>query len=601
MAIKTEQSSQALLWVYPKEDANLIKSFVADFNIHPVMAQSLISRGYRKKQDVHQFLYAKLLYLHSPNLLQDIDKAVERIYKALKEQEKIIVVGDNDVDGMTGTVLLIDFLRTLGVKAYYYIPHRSLNRDEILEDACKYATEKGCTLLITVDCGVIESPTTTLFAERGIDLIITDHHEPTEKIANCVATLNPKLFNSTYPNRDLTGVGVAFKLAHALMNHLVDIGDVQADLIDLKRYLDLVALGTIADMGALKGENRILVKYGLQHLKKTHRIGLLKLIHVSEVNPEELTTIDVATKIAPRLNSLGRIGDPLKGVELLLLRDVLEAESLAKELDVMNHERQKIERRDSNDLELYLHVHPEVFNEKAIFLSSTTWHPGIIAILTARLTKQYNRPTVIITKDGEVAKGSIRTISEFPILSTLKENSNLLLSYGGHDYAAGFTIEPEHIPTFKENFIKSVNTKLKTQDIYPKLRLDAKVSFKDLTFEFLESLSLLEPYGIENPKVILYAIAKQVLPPKVLGKKNLKFSLEEEGRFLEGIGFNMAHLKHDLLRKDLSLMIAFTPQVNVYLNKSSIQLQIIDFKIIADPQTDVSKTHAPLSGSMSEP
>jgi single-stranded-DNA-specific exonuclease len=309
----------------------------------------------------------------------------------------------------------------------------------------------------------------------------------------------------------------------------------------------------------------------------------------------------VATKIAPRLNSLGRIGDPLKGVELLLLRDVLEAESLAKELDVMNHERQKIERRDSNDLELYLHVHPEVFNEKAIFLSSTTWHPGIIAILTARLTKQYNRPTVIITKDGEVAKGSIRTISEFPILSTLKENSNLLLSYGGHDYAAGFTIEPEHIPTFKENFIKSVNTKLKTQDIYPKLRLDAKVSFKDLTFEFLESLSLLEPYGIENPKVILYAIAKQVLPPKVLGKKNLKFSLEEEGRFLEGIGFNMAHLKHDLLRKDLSLMIAFTPQVNVYLNKSSIQLQIIDFKIIADPQTDVSKTHAPLSGSMSEP
>jgi single-stranded-DNA-specific exonuclease len=580
MTAKQEISSQNLLWVFPKEDPNLCKSLVSDFNIHPVMAQTLISRGYRKKQDVHQFLYAKLLYLHHPNLLLDIDKAVNRIYKAVKSKERIIVVGDNDVDGMSGTALLVDFLRTLGVKAYYYIPHRSLSRDEILKDACSYAEKESCTLLITVDCGIMEGPETKQLAEKNIDLIITDHHEPTEKIANCIATLNPKLFNSTYPNRDLTGVGVAFKLAHALINHLVDIGDVQADLIDLKRYLDLVALGTIADMGALTGENRILVKYGLQHLKKTHRIGLLKLIHVSEVNPEEITTIDVASKIAPRLNSLGRIGDPLKGVELLLLRDVQEAESLAKELDLMNLERQKIERRDSEDLEKHLNHHPEILDNKAIFLNSDTWHPGIIAILSARLSKQYNRPTVIVTSDDSVGKGSIRTITEFPVLSTLKENANLLLSYGGHDYAAGFTIDTRNIEIFKEKFIKSANAKLKERDICPKLRIDAQVSFKDLSFEFLESLSLLEPYGMENPKVILYTVAKQVLPPKIIGKKNLKLSLEENDRFLEGIGFNMAGRKNSLMKKNLNLMIAFTPQVNVYLNKSSIQLQIIDFKIL---------------------
>lgn len=593
MITKQGQSSQNLLWVFPKEDTNLIKSFVSEFNIHHVMAQVLISRGYRKKQDVHQFLYAKLLYLHPPNLLLDIDKAVTRIYAALKAKERIIVVGDNDVDGMTGTALLVDFLRTLGVKAYYYIPHRSLSRDEILSDACDYAVKQGCTLLITVDCGVTEGPQTKKLAEANVDLIITDHHEPTEKIANCVATLNPKLFNSTYPNRDLTGVGVAFKLAHALINHLVVIGDLQADLIDLKRYLDLVALGTIADMGALTGENRILVKYGLQHLKKTHRIGLLKLIHVSEVNPEEITTIDVASKIAPRLNSLGRIGDPLKGVELLLLRDVQEAESLANELDVMNQERQKIERRDSEDLENYLLAHPEIFDHKAIFLSSETWHPGIIAILTARLSKLYNRPTVIITTDDAVGKGSIRTITEFPVLSTLKENADLLLSYGGHDYAAGFTIDSKNIPTFRERFVHSVNTKLKDQDIHPKLRLDAEVSFKDLTFEFLESLSLLEPYGMENPKVILYVVAKQVLPPKIIGRKNLKLSLEENDRFLEGIGFNMGHRKPTLMRKDLNLRIAFSPQVNVYLNKSSIQLQIIDFQIL--PETEENSHIDPVS------
>lgn len=584
MTIKPEQSTQNLLWVFPKEDSNLVKSFVLEFNIHPVMAQSLISRGYRKKQDVHQFLYAKLLYLHPPSLLLDIDKAVKRTYEALKAKERILVVGDNDVDGMSGTTLLVDFLRTLGMKAFFYIPNRTLSRAAILADACDYAVAQGCTLLITVDCGITAGPETRLLAEKNIDLIITDHHEPTEKIPHCVATLNPKLYNSTYPNRDLTGVGVAFKLAHALINYLVTIGDVQADLIDLKRYLDLVALGTIADMGALTGENRILVKYGLQHLKKTHRIGLLKLIHVSEVNPEEITTIDVASKIAPRLNSLGRIGDPLKGVELLLLRDVQEAESLAKELDVMNHERQKIERRDSEDLEKQLQNHPELLNEKAICLSSETWHPGIIAILSARLAKLYHRPTVIITSADSVGKGSIRTISEFPVLSTLKENSNLLLSYGGHDYAAGFTIDPSNIETFRKQFLQAVNTQLKEQDICPKLRLDAKVSFKDLTFEFLESLSLLEPYGMENPKVILYAVAKQVLPPKIVGRKNLKLSLEENDRFLEGIGFNMAHRKLSLMRKNLDLMIAFTPQVNVYLNKSSIQLQIIDFKILNDTE-----------------
>src|SRR3990167_3638407 len=213
-------SIQSLLWVFPKEDAALIKSFVSEFSIHPVMAQTLISRGYRKKQDIHQFLYAKLLYLHSPNLLLDIEKAVKRTYKALKKKERILIVGDNDVDGMSGTALLVDFLSTLGLKAFFYIPNRTLNRDEILPDACDYAVSQGCTLLITVDCGITAGPETKRLADKNIDLIITDHHEPTDKIPHCVATLNPKLVNSTYPNRDLTGVGVAFKFAHAMMNFL---------------------------------------------------------------------------------------------------------------------------------------------------------------------------------------------------------------------------------------------------------------------------------------------------------------------------------------------------------------------------------------------
>jgi single-stranded-DNA-specific exonuclease len=570
---------EKIIWIYPKEDPALVQAFVFEFNIHQVTAQVLVSRGYKKKSTVHNFLYAKLPQLHPPHLLSDIDKATHRIHQALKNKEQILIFGDNDVDGITGTALLVDFLRTLGANVSFFVPNRNIQRDLIIYDALDYAKKQNASLIITVDCGITAASETKLL-EKEIDIIITDHHEPTDKIPNCVATLNPKLYNSTYPNRDLTGVGVAFKLAHAMINFLVTTGEVQADLIDLKRYLDLVALGTIADMGALTGENRILVRYGLQQLKKTQRIGLLKLIHVSEVNPEEITTIDISSKVAPRLNSLGRIGDPRKGVELLLLRDVQEAETLAKELDVLNQERQKIERRDSEDVEKFLQKNPAILEEKAIVLDSEKWHSGVIAIIAARLAKQYNRPTIILTKDGEIGKGSIRTIPEFPVLDVLKENASLLLNFGGHDYAAGLTINVKNIPEFKSRFIKEANDSLKDQDISPKLYLDAKVSFRDLTFEFLESLSLLEPYGTENPQVILFTIAKQVLPPKIVGRKHLKLSLEENDRFLEGIGFNMAHRHASLMKKNLKLLIAFTPQINVYLNKSSIQLHVRDFQII---------------------
>lgn len=569
-----------LLWVYPKEEKTLVDQLVSEFNIHPVTSQVMVSRGYRKKSEVHRFLYAKLPQLHPPEKLLDIDKAISRLHKAIKEQENILIFGDNDVDGMTGATLLVDFLRILGSKAHFFIPDRTLLRAKALDGALEFAKQEQCTLLITVDCGITAAGEMHKISQLGIDVIITDHHEPTDKISHCVATLNPKLYNSSYPNRDLTGVGVAFKFAHAMMNHLVRKGEIQADLIDLKRYLDLVALGTIADMGALRGENRILVRYGLQQLRKTQRIGLLKLINVCDVNPEEITTIDIASKVAPRLNSLGRIGDPKKGIELLLVQNVLEAESLAKELDVMNKTRQKIERRDSEDVEKILAKHPEIFQEKAIVLDSDKWHSGIIAIISARIAKQYNRPTIIFARENGIGKGSIRTIPEFPVLQILKDNEELLINYGGHDYAAGLTIDEKNIPELRKRFVEAANHSLKDRDVSPKLYLDAKVSFRDLTFEFLESLSLLEPYGMENPQVILYAVATQVLPPRIVGKKHLKLSLEESDRFLEGIGFNMAHRKPQLQKKNLKLLIAFTPQVNIYFNKSSIQLHLRDFKVM---------------------
>lgn len=589
MNVKASKEETNPVWVYPEEDADVQNMIVTEFNLHPVTAQVLMSRGFNTKEEINSFLYAKLPNLLPPHLLTEIDKATERIHQALINKENILIYGDNDVDGITGVTLLTDFLHGLGGQVFPYVPNRNSLRYSIIVDAMEFAKKRDCSLIITVDCGITAADEIEEVARHNFDVIITDHHEPTDKIPHCVATLNPKLLNSTYPNRDLTGVGVAFKLAHAMINYLIAKGEIQANFIDLKSYLDLVAVGTIADMGALNGENRILVRYGLQQLRKTTRIGLQKLIEVCDIKVSDITTTDIASKIAPRINSLGRIDEPKKGIELLLIKDEKEAECLAQELDMMNQERQKIERKDAEDIEQHLAKHPEIFKEKAIVLYSDKWHSGIIAIISARIAKQYNRPTIIITIDNGIGKGSIRTIPEFPVLNTLKQHADLLLNYGGHDYAAGLTIKQENIEKFKQAFISTANAKLKEQDITPKLYLDSFVSFKDLTFEFLDSLNLLEPYGSDNPQAILYCTAKQVLAPRIVGKRHLKFYLEESDRFLEGIGFNMAHRKPEISKKNLKLCIAFTPQVNLYLNKSSIQLQIRDFTIVESPPITATK------------
>jgi len=387
------------------------------------------------------------------------------------------------------------------------------------------------------------------------------------------------LINSTYPNRNICGVGVAFKLAHAITNYLMD-NKLTQKTIDLKRYLDLVALGTISDMGALIGENRILVRYGLNQLRKTKREGLIKLLQICEVNIHKLILMDVASKIAPRLNSLGRIADPKKGVELLLIRNEQAAQELAQELDLYNIERQKIEKIASEEIDREIAQNPDILQNKAIVLYSNKWHPGIIPIIAARITKYYNRPTMLISIEEGIGKGSIRTIPEFPLLGVLKENENLLINFGGHDFAAGLTIEEKNIAEFKKHFIDKANSLLTDRDIQPKLYLDSEVDFNDLTFDFMESLNLLEPFGTENPAPLLYCNVNQTWAPKVVGQSHLKFYFEQNGKTLEGIGFNMAYRKNILKKKDLLLKIAFTPHVNTFLNKTSIQLQIRDFQIL---------------------
>ena len=570
------------LWVYPDTKPELVEKIAGEFHLPPVLAQILVSRGITSSKDIHDYFYAKLPDLHNPYLFQEMPQALDRITKAIKTGEHILVYGDNDVDGMTGTALLSEYLHFVGANVHYYISNRTaLLRQSMILDALEFALRNHCTLLITVDCGITAAEHIEEAIRNKIDVIITDHHEPTDKIPNCIATLNPKLVKNEYPNRELTGCGVAFKLVCALTQHLVDEGMLSNKKVDLKRYLDLAAIGTVSDMGVLLGENRVLVKYGLEELrKKAKRVGLSKLLSICEVDVRDITTNIIASKIAPRLNSLGRIAEPANGVKLLLIRNALNAEKLAIELNLYNIERQKIEKMMNKDVERMLKEQPEILKHNAIVLFSKKWHPGIIAILAMRISKLYNRPTVIISIDDQVGKGSVRSIPEFPVLPVLKELSDLLLNFGGHDAAAGLTLREGAIEEFTKRFIKIADERLEQQHVTHKLFVDAEMSFSELDFDLIESLKLLEPHGHGNPPPVLYTTVHQVSEPKIIGRHHLKFYLEQGGRMIEGIGVGMAHNLCEL-QGIKELKIAYTPQVNA----SSIQLLIRDFQVIGKKTT----------------
>ena len=569
------------LWIYPQINSRWTNAIVDEFNIHPLLAQILTSRGFTELDKIHDYLYFSLRDLLDPYLLADMGKAVERVLKMLENDESILIYADNDVDGMTGAALLVGFLGELGANVHYYIPDSGSSRQDIIVNALEYAKKHECKLFVTVDCGITAADEVEHIINNNIDVIVTDHHEPIDSLPNCVATLNPKLIDSSYPNKELTGVGVAFKLAHAVTKELLKRKLIKRDKIDLKQYLDLVALGTISDMGELLDENRCLVSYGLRELRKGSRIGLKKLFQVCATNEADVNANVISTKVAPRLNSLGRIATPRKGVELLLIRDDAElAEEMALDFDLLNTKRQKIEREIQEDIDRRFKKDSSLLGDRAIVLASENWHPGVIASTTTRLSKNYNRPTVVISiKDG-VGKGSIRSIKEFPLLQHLKSMSGILSTFGGHNFAAGVVLPEENIAEFKRRFISSANDALEEQDVISKLRIDANIDFRDLTFDFMDSLSLLEPYGNANPQPVFYCNVKQAWAPKVLSKRHLKLYLEQDGRMLEGIGFGMAERILMLKKKNITLRIAFTPQINNFQDKPSIQLLIRDFKII---------------------
>jgi len=561
--------------------------------ISPLLSQLLANRNITTPEEAEIFLSPKLSHLHSPFLMKDMEKAVERIYKAVKCQEKIVLYGDYDADGITGTCLLLLFLKNIGARVSFFIPDRIKEGYGLNTDAILRLKEKGTKLIITIDCGSSDIEQVQYAHQQGMDVIITDHHEIPNLLPPAYAILNPQQKDCNFPFDSLAGVGVVFNLLMTLRKTLKERGFWREQSVpNLKEYLDLVALGTIADVVPLIDENRILVKYGLKRLTEGNRIGIKALKEVCGLSNAIINSYLVAFRLAPRINAPGRLSQAKLAITLLTTNDYQEARRIALLLDQENTYRQQLENRILKEVCLLIEATPQLKKGKSIVLSSPDWHPGVIGICASKLLEKYYKPSVLISYDNKkgIGKGSARSPEWFHLYEGLKECEHLLESYGGHHSAAGITIKSDKIEEFKAYFDKIVSERVSEEDYIPSIEIDAEVNLREISEQLIKEISRLEPFGPCNPEPTFSSFALDSYSPMVVGNGHLKLKIKEGNLFYDAIGFNLA--EHFLTSSQSSfssfpngtnkIKIAFIPQLNTWQGITSIQLKIKDIKRIDD-------------------
>lgn len=561
------------IWKIKEPDMDLSRRLVSELEIPLLIARLLVNRGITEPAAAREFLYPDLSNLHSPLKMKGVSDAVARIKQAIANEEKIFIYGDYDVDGITAVSLLISCLGFLGADVGYYIPHRLDEGYGLSRDGVADLKEKGCRLMITVDCGIGAAEEVQMANDAGIDVIITDHHEPRGELPAALVTLNPKLEGCDYPFDSLAGVGVAFKLAQALM------GDENEAF--LKEQFDLVALGTIADVVPLIGENRVIAKFGLEVLNKMERAGIRALCEVSGVEAGSVFGWTVGFRLGPRINAAGRIDTAHSAVRLLTTDSYEEALEIAQKLDTTNKERQNIERRTLMEARKQLEQF-DLTREKGLVLAAEGWHPGVIGIVASRLQEMYYRPTILISLEGKQGRGSARSIPGFNIFDALKKCSHLLEKFGGHKAAAGLSIAEENVRKFRREFSRIVAETLDDDDLRPKVVIDVETSMSRLYMEAVEQLSLLDPHGLGNPRPLILLTDLSVKgAPRVVGRtgQHLQMTVSDGQHSARTIAFNMAKLDREIYGKDVKLDVACRPSINVWNDTRSVQLEIRDVKI----------------------
>jgi single-stranded-DNA-specific exonuclease len=562
-------------WKLKPVDEQAVRETAAHAGLPIPLARALALRGLRNKNEIEAFLNPLLSGLSDPFLLPDMEKAVSRVWKAIDAGEAISVFGDYDVDGITSSALLTRVFARLGANVQAFIPNRldegyGLSQDAL--DRCLEAHRPA--LVVTVDCGVNAVESVAYAQARGVDVIVTDHHEPGSETAAAFALINPKL-GKIHSLEILSGVGVAFKFAHALLKAGRERGSAAADGIDLRTYLDLVALGTVADIVPLIGENRIIVHHGLSALDATPWEGLRALKNLAGMRGET-DTCHLGFQLGPRINAAGRIGQPMQALRLLVTDDPAEARGIAELLDRTNKERRTIESDMADQAFAEIDAYFDPGKHFGLVVAREGWHPGVVGIVASRVSRHYNRPAIVmgIDEDGS-ARGSCRSIDEYDMLEGLRACELLLVKYGGHKMAAGVELAAGSLDAFTIGFNDAVSIKLMSVDLSPVQHIDAEVSADELDWKFWEQLKRLQPFGQDNPEPI-WALRGAELSgtPRVVGQKHLKFAVASKGRKFEAIAFNypLARLPQG------SIDVAFTLHENSWNGNTTLQLQIRDIR-----------------------
>ncbi|BBB92873.1 MAG TPA: single-stranded-DNA-specific exonuclease RecJ [Methylomusa anaerophila] len=551
-----------------------------ELNISEFIAKALINRGIENYSAAKEFLYAGEDHLSDPLLLKDMETAVKRIVRAIELKEKITVYGDYDVDGITCCAIVCKTFKRLGADIEYYIPDRQNEGYGLNGTALDSLIDTGTKLVITVDCGI----SATCEVERvrqKLDIIITDHHQPPLRLPPAYAVINPKQSGCTYPEKNLAGVGVAFKLCQALWQHYHGNTHLLLELVDI------VALGTIADIVPLTGENRLLVKLGLQQLTKTTNVGLTALINVCGLAGKNIDSGNIGFLIAPRLNAAGRISHANIGVELLITKDAQEAEKLAIMLNDENVARQAIEKDITAKAEEQLKS-INIPEAKVLVLAGEEWHPGVIGIVASRLVEKYYRPVIMISVRDGIGKGSCRSIPAFDMYSALSQCQNILIQFGGHHQAAGLTIAASLIGELKEQMSAIASQTLTVDDYIPILNIDSLVPFEEITDAFVEQLACLAPHGYGNPNPVFICEELVLADKRVIGRtgRHLKLLVKKYDKANDVIVWNLGELINDF-QCNKNIDVVFYPKYNVWQGEKNIQLLAHDVRI--------SKSASPLS------
>jgi single-stranded-DNA-specific exonuclease len=538
----------------------------------PILKQIVFNRGLATDAEARAFLKAEPNSNTDPFQLIGMQATVDRICYALQHNEPIAIYGDYDVDGVTATALLVQALSALGANVRGYIPNRFDEGYGLNKDALDTLKAQGIKLVITVDCG-IRSPDEALHAQTiGLDLIISDHHHPDgTNLPPAFAVINPKQHGDPYPDKDLAGVGIAYKIAEALVSVQQPVNGFHTN--DL---LDLVALGTVADLAPLVGENRVLVRRGLRQIRETKRQGLFSLAGIADLKIDKCTAGNIGFTLGPRLNASGRLESALASFELLTTTDFMRAGQLAQQLDQQNRQRQSITRTMQEQAEVIaMQDDPEAF---LLFAAHEDFNPGVVGLAASRLTEMYYRPAVVAAKSADETRGSCRSIPEFHITDALDLCKDLLVRHGGHAAAAGFTVKNENLPELVDRLKEIAKDQLGSRDLRQTLAADLEVPLSELNFDVLKHLMFLEPTGYGNPEAVFVSRNLKVKSSRTVGAegKHLKLTVEDErGASVDAIGFRLGHLRPEL---PPFIDVLYRFEANEFNGRRTLQLNLKDLK-----------------------